>query len=48
MYSLWHSRMLAAPEVYKEATEHERTVKPPAYHKLVQTAPDDEEVSHYG
>jgi alpha-ketoglutarate-dependent 2,4-dichlorophenoxyacetate dioxygenase len=40
--------MLAAPEVYKEATEHERTVKPPAYHKLVQTAPDDEEVSHYG
>jgi len=39
-HDLWHSRRLAAPEVYKTATEHERAAKQPAYHKLVQKAPD--------
>ena len=42
--SLWHSRKLAAPGEYKTVTEHEAAAKPPAYHKLVQTAPDGGEV----
>jgi len=39
-HDLWHSRRLAAPEEYKNVTEHEMAAKPPAYHKLVQIAPD--------
>jgi len=39
-HDLWHSRKLAAPEEYKAATEHEKSAKPPAFHRLVQTAPD--------
>ncbi|KAF2768349.1 putative alpha-ketoglutarate-dependent 2,4-dichlorophenoxyacetate dioxygenase [Teratosphaeria nubilosa] len=36
---LWHSR-LGSPAVYKEPTAAERAEKPPAYHKLVQEAPN--------
>ncbi|KAH9893056.1 putative alpha-ketoglutarate-dependent 2,4-dichlorophenoxyacetate dioxygenase [Xylariomycetidae sp. FL2044] len=39
-HDLWHSRRLASPEVYAEPLPHERAAKPPAYHRLVQTAPD--------
>ncbi|KLO16565.1 alpha-ketoglutarate-dependent 2,4-dichlorophenoxyacetate dioxygenase [Schizopora paradoxa] len=39
-HDLWHSRKLAAPNEYKSVTEHEAAAKPPAYHKLVQIAPD--------
>ncbi|KAH8114927.1 alpha-ketoglutarate-dependent 2,4-dichlorophenoxyacetate dioxygenase [Phellopilus nigrolimitatus] len=42
-HDLWHSRKLAAPEEYASVTEHELNAKPPAYHKLVQIAPDGEE-----
>ena len=40
---LWHSRRLAAPEEYKELTPEEKNKKPPAYHRLVQKAPNGEE-----
>jgi hypothetical protein len=45
-FSLWHSRRLAAPNEYQAPTEHEKTAKPPAYHKIVQKAPDGDEVVH--
>lgn len=38
--SLWHSRKIGSPQVYKEPLPHERALKPPAYHRLVQRAPD--------
>jgi alpha-ketoglutarate-dependent 2,4-dichlorophenoxyacetate dioxygenase len=38
--SLWHSRKLASPVVYGNPLPHELAAKPPAYHKLVQIAPD--------
>lgn len=38
--SLWHSRKLASPQVFGNPTERELALKPPAYHKLVQIAPD--------
>lgn len=38
--SLWHSRKLASPIVYGNPLPHELAAKPPAYHRLVQTAPD--------
>jgi alpha-ketoglutarate-dependent 2,4-dichlorophenoxyacetate dioxygenase len=39
-HDLWHSRKLGAPEAYAQPLASERALKPPAYHKLVQTAPD--------
>ncbi|KAI5119692.1 hypothetical protein M0805_003578 [Coniferiporia weirii] len=42
-HDLWHSRRLAAPEVYEMLAESEATEKRQAYHKLVQIAPDGEE-----
>ncbi|EJD04752.1 alpha-ketoglutarate-dependent 2,4-dichlorophenoxyacetate dioxygenase [Fomitiporia mediterranea MF3/22] len=42
-HDLWHSRQVSAPEEYKTITEDERRAKQPAYHKLVQIAPDGEE-----
>ncbi|BGP43255.1 hypothetical protein JCM10450v2_007400 [Rhodotorula kratochvilovae] len=39
-HDLWHSRKLAAPEEFATQTEHELASKQPAYHKLVQRAPD--------
>jgi len=39
-HDIWHSRRLAAPDEYKTITDHEKAVKPPAYHKIVQKAPD--------
>jgi alpha-ketoglutarate-dependent 2,4-dichlorophenoxyacetate dioxygenase len=39
-FSLWHSRSLASPVVYQKPLPHELAAKPPAYHRLVQTAPD--------
>jgi len=42
-HNLWHSRRLAAPQEYTEPTEYEKLAKPPAYHKLVQIAPDGKE-----
>lgn len=41
--SLWHSRKIAAPEEFSSVTEHEMAAKPPAFHKLVQKAPDGRE-----
>lgn len=38
--SLWHSRKLASPIIYGNPTEREKALKPPAYHRLVQTAPN--------
>ena len=38
--SLWHSRKLASPIIYSNPTEREKALKPPAYHRLVQIAPD--------
>jgi hypothetical protein len=38
--SLWHSRKLASPLIYGSPLPHELALKPPAYHRLVQTAPD--------
>jgi len=42
-HDLWHSRRIAAPEEYKSVTADEANAKQPAYHKLVQIAPDGEE-----
>jgi len=39
-HNLWHSRRIAAPDEYQAPTEYELAAKPPARHKLVQTAPD--------
>lgn len=39
-HDLWHSRKMASPEVYGNPLPHELALKPPAYHRLVQTAPD--------
>jgi len=39
-HDLWHSRRIAAPGEYQAPTEHEMAAKPPAYHKMVQKAPD--------
>lgn len=38
--SIRHSRKVAAPEEFASITETEMAVKPPAYHRLVQTGPD--------
>jgi hypothetical protein len=38
--SLWHSRKLASPIIYRSPTDREKALKPPAYHRLVQIAPD--------
>ena len=38
--SLWHSRKLASPIIYSNPTDREKALKPPAYHRLVQIAPD--------
>lgn len=37
---IWHSRKLAAPQEFDKPTEQEKRAIPPAYHALVQTAPD--------
>jgi len=39
-HDLWHSRRLAAPEEFSKATHFEMSAKPPAFHTLVQKAPD--------
>ncbi|KAH8678632.1 putative alpha-ketoglutarate-dependent 2,4-dichlorophenoxyacetate dioxygenase [Tricladium varicosporioides] len=39
-HDLWHSRKLASPIVYGKPTPAELAAKPPAYHHLVQVAPD--------
>ncbi|KAJ5687874.1 hypothetical protein N7536_010493 [Penicillium majusculum] len=39
-HDLWHSRKLASPAVFGNPLPHELAAKPPAYHRLVQTAPD--------
>ncbi|EED24625.1 alpha-ketoglutarate-dependent 2,4-dichlorophenoxyacetate dioxygenase, putative [Talaromyces stipitatus ATCC 10500] len=39
-HDLWHSRKLASPIVYGNPLPHELAAKPPAYHRLVQKAPD--------
>ncbi|ORY56908.1 uncharacterized protein BCR38DRAFT_478547 [Pseudomassariella vexata] len=39
-HDLWHSRRLASPVTYSVPLPHELAAKPPAYHRLVQTAPD--------
>ncbi|KAG9677795.1 putative alpha-ketoglutarate-dependent 2,4-dichlorophenoxyacetate dioxygenase, partial [Aureobasidium melanogenum] len=39
-HDLWHSRNLASPIIYGNPTEREKALKPPAYHRLVQIAPD--------
>jgi alpha-ketoglutarate-dependent 2,4-dichlorophenoxyacetate dioxygenase len=39
-HDLWHSRKLASPETYSTPLPKELALKPPAYHRLVQTAPD--------
>lgn len=39
-HSLWHSRKVAAPEEFATMTVHELAAKQPAFHKLVQKAPD--------
>lgn len=38
-HSLWHSRRLGSPTIFKEPLPQERATKPPAYHRLVQQAP---------
>ncbi|GAA6015520.1 hypothetical protein JCM10207_008622 [Rhodosporidiobolus poonsookiae] len=42
-HDLWHSRKIAAPEEFAKTTAHELAAKQPAFHKLVQTAPDGRE-----
>ncbi|KAL5525102.1 hypothetical protein ACEPAF_8971 [Sanghuangporus sanghuang] len=42
-HDLWHSRRIAAPEAFKSISKEELNTKKPAYHKLVQIAPDGEE-----
>ncbi|KAI7286613.1 putative alpha-ketoglutarate-dependent 2,4-dichlorophenoxyacetate dioxygenase [Hortaea werneckii] len=42
-HDLWHSRLLGSPSVYKAPTDRERALKPPAYHSLVQKAPNGQE-----
>jgi alpha-ketoglutarate-dependent 2,4-dichlorophenoxyacetate dioxygenase len=37
---IWHSRKLAAPQEFDKPTDEEKANLPPAYHKLVQVAPD--------
>ncbi|CAI7632188.1 unnamed protein product [Penicillium manginii] len=37
---IWHSRKLAAPEEFDKPTDQEKITIPPAYHTIVQTAPD--------
>lgn len=39
---LWHSRRLASPDIYGNPTEEELTTRPPAFHRLVQKAPNGE------
>ncbi|KAJ5658669.1 alpha-ketoglutarate-dependent 2-4-dichlorophenoxyacetate dioxygenase [Penicillium longicatenatum] len=39
-HDLWHSRKLASSEVFSNPLPHELKAKPPAYHRLVQVAPD--------
>ncbi|KZO98334.1 alpha-ketoglutarate-dependent 2,4-dichlorophenoxyacetate dioxygenase [Calocera viscosa TUFC12733] len=39
-HDLWWSRQIAAPEEFKNVTQHEKNAKQPAYHKLVQVGPD--------
>ncbi|KAJ5627700.1 hypothetical protein N7490_009928 [Penicillium lividum] len=39
-HDLWHSRKLASPEVFGNPLPHEVEAKPPAFHRLVQVAPD--------
>ncbi|ODN78877.1 hypothetical protein L202_04413 [Cryptococcus amylolentus CBS 6039] len=41
---LWHSRKLASPIIYASPTTAEKALKPPAFHKLVQTGPDGRKV----
>lgn len=40
LFSLWHSRKLASPAVFGNPMPHELAAKPPAFHRLVQVAPD--------
>ena len=37
---IWHSRKLAAPGEFDKPTEEEKSAIPPAYHHVVQLAPD--------
>ncbi|KAJ5263751.1 hypothetical protein N7478_011356 [Penicillium angulare] len=39
-HDLWHSRKLASPAVFGKPLPHELAAKPPAFHRLVQVAPD--------
>ncbi|KAH8928257.1 alpha-ketoglutarate-dependent 2,4-dichlorophenoxyacetate dioxygenase [Atractiella rhizophila] len=41
-HNLWHSRKVASPVAFAQSTEAERAIKPPAFHKLVQDAPNGE------
>ena len=45
--SLWHSRNPASPIVYGNPLPHELAAKPPAYHRLVQTAPDGRQTLYH-
>jgi alpha-ketoglutarate-dependent 2,4-dichlorophenoxyacetate dioxygenase len=42
--SLWHSRALAAPDVFTAPLPSELAAKPPAFHRLVQRGPDGRKV----
>ncbi|KAJ5716992.1 hypothetical protein N7488_002638 [Penicillium malachiteum] len=39
-HDLWHSRKLASPAVFGNPLPRELKAKPPAFHRLVQVAPD--------
>ncbi len=39
-HDLWHSRRLGSPDAFKAPLPHERATEAPAFHRLVQTAPD--------
>jgi len=39
-HDLWHSRKIGSPLTFREPLSHERASKPPAYHRLVQQAPN--------
>ncbi|RSH79487.1 uncharacterized protein EHS24_001539 [Apiotrichum porosum] len=43
-HDLWHSRALAAPDVFTAPLPSELAAKPPAFHRLVQRGPDGRKV----
>jgi alpha-ketoglutarate-dependent 2,4-dichlorophenoxyacetate dioxygenase len=44
---IWHSRKLAAPQEFDKPTDLEKITIPPAYHTLIQTAPDPSRMTLY-